>query len=322
MQKNKTIKASYPLTSYEEVTSHLASMYETTFENNVAIVDSSLGEGWIEAYNFEDFSVMLVNLKINHDVIIDRVHGDLKGYLDFGFILNGISNFFASEVNENITQMVSGLYITTPSTVSGGNFRHDFRHEQFFILVKKEWLETYFECEMPLALQNTDKPMMHYYPIPYLAINDILMLMNSDYKIPFRKQHLYAKSIEILGFTLTTLLKDKKLGVKQNFHPDDISKIFNIANYINENIEQHLTIKAISEKYYINRDKLQVIFKSIYGKTIGNYTKKMRMTQAYILLLEGRNVQEVGQRLGYANLSHFAEGFRKVHGINPSEVLK
>ncbi|MCY9513158.1 helix-turn-helix domain-containing protein [Paenibacillus apiarius] len=41
------------------------------------------------------------------------------------------------------------------------------------------------------------------------------------------------------------------------------------------------------------------------------------------LLLSGEmNVTHTAGQVGYANLSHFSEAFRKKFGINPSELLR
>lgn len=312
----------YPLTNYEKISSYVASKLDTELINNTYDVPKHIGKGTVEAYNYEHLSAMLCCFEMNEDATIGRSYSDLEDYIDFGYILNGIADFLVKESTHDISNMMYGVYISTPSTVSHGIFKGNIRHDQFFILVKKSWLENYIGCKLPAILQNPDKPLMIYNSVSKQLIPILSLFVNSPKKTPFRKQQFYAKCLEILSLTVEDLLNNERLQSKQNFHPDDIGKILNIADYISQNIEKQLTIEVITKNFHINRDKLQIMFKSIYGKTVTDYAKQIRMNLAFKLLLQGRTVSEVGYQLGYSNLSHFSKAFKKVHGLNPSKILR
>ena len=67
--------------------------------------------------------------------------------------------------------------------------------------------------------------------------------------------------------------------------------------------------------------KLKNDFKRMYGLPIYEYRQKNRMLKAKSMLLMGKfSIKEVGSMVGYKNLSHFAQAFKKEFNILPSEM--
>jgi AraC-like DNA-binding protein len=81
-------------------------------------------------------------------------------------------------------------------------------------------------------------------------------------------------------------------------------------------------INYLSRISAMSPTKLKTDFKRLYGVPIYEYYQKNRMQRAKNLLLEGKHsIKEVGIKVGYSNLSHFAGSFKKEFGILPSEML-
>ncbi len=81
------------------------------------------------------------------------------------------------------------------------------------------------------------------------------------------------------------------------------------------------TIGELSRISAMSPTKLKNDFKNVYGQPIYEYYQKNRMLRAKALLLEGKfSIKEVGMKVGYSNLSHFANTFKKEFGFLPSEL--
>ena len=66
--------------------------------------------------------------------------------------------------------------------------------------------------------------------------------------------------------------------------------------------------------------KAKVLFKQLYGIPIYEYFSRKRMEEAIKLIDQGNlSIAEIGRELGYRNLGHFAEAFRKRYGILPKK---
>ncbi|MCU5463145.1 helix-turn-helix transcriptional regulator, partial [Bacillus cereus] len=73
----------------------------------------------------------------------------------------------------------------------------------------------------------------------------------------------------------------------------------------------------------LNDYKLKLGFKELFGTSAFAYLREQRMERAMFLLRSGTsNVTETAIAVGYKNISHFSESFKKKYGIKPSEILR
>lgn len=96
-----------------------------------------------------------------------------------------------------------------------------------------------------------------------------------------------------------------------------------MTSYIHEHYVEELTLAELSDKVFISRNHLSIIFKNITGETFNNYLTRVRIEKARELLME-RNmlVYEVAERVGYKNIPYFSTLFKKITGMNPTELIK
>ncbi len=80
------------------------------------------------------------------------------------------------------------------------------------------------------------------------------------------------------------------------------------------------TIAALAKMVMLNEYKLKNGFRDMYGKSIYEYVRSVRMKNASHLLENiDLSIGEIAGIVGYVNTSHFARAFRNVYGLNPSD---
>ncbi|CAN7633362.1 response regulator transcription factor [Paenibacillus sp. LjRoot153] len=96
-----------------------------------------------------------------------------------------------------------------------------------------------------------------------------------------------------------------------------------ITHYIHEHYAEDLTLAVLSDKVFISRNHLSIIFKNMTGETFNTYLTRVRIEKARELLLE-RNmlVYEVAESVGYKNFPYFSLLFKKMTGMNPTDLIK
>jgi two-component system response regulator YesN len=96
-----------------------------------------------------------------------------------------------------------------------------------------------------------------------------------------------------------------------------------ITQYIHEHYAEDLTLAILSDKVFISRNHLSIIFKNMTGETFNTYLTRVRIEKARELLLE-RNmlVYEVAESVGYKNFPYFSLLFKKMTGMNPTDLIK
>lgn len=96
-----------------------------------------------------------------------------------------------------------------------------------------------------------------------------------------------------------------------------------VIQYVHERYAEDITIADLSDKVFISRNYLSIIFKNLTGETFNTYLTRVRIEKARELLLE-RNmlVYEVAEKVGYKNVPYFSTLFKKFTGMNPTELAK
>ena len=89
-----------------------------------------------------------------------------------------------------------------------------------------------------------------------------------------------------------------------------------------EHIEQHfaepITVQEMADLTFLTVPAFCRYFKKMTGQTLTSLLQEYRVSQARLLLLQGRPVTEVSFATGFNNLSHFNRTFRKLTGQRPS----
>jgi len=81
------------------------------------------------------------------------------------------------------------------------------------------------------------------------------------------------------------------------------------------------TIEQLARETGLNQLKIKQGFKVLFGTTTYGLFQRERMEHA-LTLLRTNSVTETASLLGYSNISHFSEAFRKQFGMLPSEARR
>jgi len=83
-----------------------------------------------------------------------------------------------------------------------------------------------------------------------------------------------------------------------------------------KHIEEEISVKALSEKLFLNKSYLSETFKQEYGITLSEYITIVKIERAKMLLAEGniKNYQ-IAERLGFKDVEYFGRLFKKYTGM-------
>ncbi|TBW26412.1 AraC family transcriptional regulator [Gramella sp. KN1008] len=131
-----------------------------------------------------------------------------------------------------------------------------------------------------------------------------------------------AKSLEILSYMLTRFKKEKQIFQSKTLKQRDMKALEKVVEYLDHNIAKVGTVNDLAKIAGMNSNKLQEAFQLIYGKTVNEYIRDIRLTKALNMLSAGnRNVSEVVYELGLSSRSYFSKIFKAKYGISPRKIL-
>lgn len=93
-----------------------------------------------------------------------------------------------------------------------------------------------------------------------------------------------------------------------------------------EHIEQHfaepISVQEMADLTFLTVPAFCRYFKKMTGQTLTGFLQEYRISQARLLLLQGRPVTEASFATGFNNLSYFNRTFRRLTGQSPSAYRK
>ena len=108
----------------------------------------------------------------------------------------------------------------------------------------------------------------------------------------------------------TILFYTKELSYKfdSNFRNDFIS----VLNYIDKNLQQHITCESMSKYINMNTSYFSRLFKKQTSMTFSDYLINKRIEKAtYSLKYSQISVEEIAESVGIINISYFYKIYKK-----------
>lgn len=105
--------------------------------------------------------------------------------------------------------------------------------------------------------------------------------------------------------------------------PASRNVITKVEQEIKENYMQNISLKSLSEKYFINSAYLGQLFKKQYGTSFKDYLNVYRINVAADMLLSTeKRVYEISEAVGYQSIDYFISRFVAVKGHTPTQYRK
>ena len=160
-----------------------------------------------------------------------------------------------------------------------------------------------------------------------------LILLNTVNTLLFNKMfRLYPEEcIEIFNETSTAIVCDDYCleFIERYYEPDiylldvDDPAISKAVKYINENLNQELSLDSVASYLGISRNYLSNLFKLKTGTRFSRYINVQRIKKSKALLsFSGLSMEKIAKKCGFNSQSHFSTTFLRLEGQTPSEYRK
>ena len=113
--------------------------------------------------------------------------------------------------------------------------------------------------------------------------------------------------------TLTKMVSENRLKPKQSPH------IKKCISYINEHIDDKLTVKALAEICGISPDYLSQIFKREMGDNLSSYILTRKLEYSKELIAKEMSNKEICETLKFSSPSYFVTTFKNKYHMTPTE---
>ncbi|REK74782.1 response regulator [Paenibacillus paeoniae] len=96
--------------------------------------------------------------------------------------------------------------------------------------------------------------------------------------------------------------------------------VFNIAEYIEQHYQEDITLKHLSDRFFLSREYISRKFKQQFQKNISEFIESIRIEKAKLLLLNPQyKMVQISQMIGYQDEKYFSKVFKKAVGKSPNQ---
>ena len=118
-------------------------------------------------------------------------------------------------------------------------------------------------------------------------------------------------------------LYEKKVSSQEESTEQEERVITGITRYLQEHLEEDLSLSVLSEQFHLNPQYISQLFKNEIGVGFLAYLTNIRMEKAKKLLLStSYSVAEIAGQVGYGDYRVFTKAFKKAEGITPSQYRR
>ncbi|MBS2100499.1 helix-turn-helix domain-containing protein [Carboxylicivirga linearis] len=274
---------------------------------------------------FDDFEMMVHSLNVKDNWTLERIPDEQPDFYHFALISEGsLRQDFSNEEHLIEAGSNKGMFIYNGLFPLKTHFPNNTEYKSIVFKFSK----TAFTKSIPDSLGileslfegNEAKAYHTSIPVALQKVIEDLFLYQQD-KLTANIL-VTSKGLELFALLIKSvkkLLDDDELN---GLHIDDYNRVLQIKDEIIKHVEGKINIEDIASQFAISVSKLQRDFKALYNCTVYNFFTQAKMDEAQRRLRSGQySVTEVGYDLGYSSISKFSTMFKKMKGINPSDVI-
>lgn len=99
--------------------------------------------------------------------------------------------------------------------------------------------------------------------------------------------------------------------------------ILQIVTYIEEHIEEKLTVEEISRSVYLSPAHLQRIFEFAFDVPVAEYVRSRKLQKSLYLLYDtDAKISDIAYDIGFEHESSYIRSFKREFGMTPGEARK
>lgn len=299
----------------------MAQALGATVRGRFVDIPATKGGGYITGFAWGTELRMMVRHYYLHEAVLVERTDLVERPEEVVFLLRGILPPVA-QLSSPVLAEPASVLICPHAASSVIDMPANIRFNSVTIAVAPPYLRQLFgELDHPLvvSLLATNAPFVFE-----TGISPAMLQPASDLLLPpvpegLASPYCRLKCEELLCHTVALLLQREAIP-PGNVHLNDIQAIYTIKLRLQSSLGEAPAIAILAKEARMSEPKLRKLFRQTFGQSVFDYYQTLRMQEAARLLKQHHlTVSEVGYRVGFTNLSHFARVFEQHLGQKPKK---
>lgn len=146
-------------------------------------------------------------------------------------------------------------------------------------------------------------------------------ILHSPYSGAARHLHLAGKALELAALALDSLACLRPVTLTSLASPLEVRRLHELRDRLDSSYANPPALDRLARDCGLNVRKMTAGFRRLFGQSIGEYLRELRLREAWRLLDSGMSVTMAADRVGYT-LPHLTTAFRRRYGIAPGVLSR
>lgn len=252
---------------------------------------------------------------------LSKIDAHTHNYYEFYFFVEGD---ISMQVGKDVYPIHFGDAMLIPPNIAHRAIIHnpEVPYRRFVFWISKEYYEHLADISpcFTYAIDYASKNKQYVCHLDQISLNSLqskmLRLLEEMQSNRFGKELQIELYVEDFMLSINRLVYDI-LEPKQV--TSDASLYTKLVEYIEEHLEDELSLEKLSEEFYVSKYHIAHVFKDNIGLSIHQYITKKRLAKCQEAIRANMNITDVYHMYGFGDYSSFYRAFKKEYGISPKE---
>lgn len=252
---------------------------------------------------------------------LSKVEAHSHSYYEFYFFMEGDVSM---QIGKDLHPLRFGDVIVIPPGVPHRAIIHSQKlaYRRFVFWIGQDFYEHLCQVSTCYSylLDYVKKTKQYIFHLDRIASNTLqskmLRLLEEMQADRFGKELQLTLYVDDLLLRLNRIVYEMLEPEKNS---NDASLYANLVEYIENHLEEELSLEKLAEEFYVSKYHIAHIFKDNIGLSIHQYITKKRLLLCEEAIRAKMNITDVYQTYGFGDYSSFYRAFKKEYGISPKE---
>jgi AraC-like DNA-binding protein/mannose-6-phosphate isomerase-like protein (cupin superfamily) len=197
-------------------------------------------------------------------------------------------------------------------------------YERIVLWINRTFLEELSTPETNLSLCFESPNRKNVLRIEFELQQTIRLLLNK--LINLERYNGVGRTLLYKAYITELMVYLNNLNVNDRVRLDVDTKknnlIDEIIEYVNNHIDDDITVIELSEHFFLSKFHLSREFKKYTGTTIHRYIVQKKLIEAKELILKGAPITDVYEQCGFGDYSNFFRAFKNEYGFTPKQFYE